>query len=310
MTEKSLVVELQALAQARTTDIVDLLRAAKVVAVKLQLDEFDKWIEHEMQGYGPKEEVPSYREVQTELRLKDPFLGLVPVVLRNAGPIYEHFLVMKMRDPIAKVAHLLSPGRRDLTAAVTSDEMKALERCGADFLDLEVLRLLDKSSVAKSLEAVRDNVLRWSLDLERHGILGEGMTFTKEEKQAAASSSTTINNYGSMVQGDHAAVASAHHSPGARVHATGQQQAQINDLVELRKLVEVLLAETRKAAPRMACAEVLEHVEDLAEEVQKAQPKPSRLKAAFGAIKTGLPLLIEHAPKAVETIEKIKHWFV
>jgi hypothetical protein len=57
-----LVDELQTRALERSTPVSDLLRIAKVAAVKLSLDEFLVWIESEMGGYTNLE-VPPYRVI-------------------------------------------------------------------------------------------------------------------------------------------------------------------------------------------------------------------------------------------------------
>lgn len=45
------------------------------------------------------------------------------------------------------------------------------------------------------VQAVRNAVLEWSLKLEEDGIVGEGLSFSKEEKQLAASHHYNIGNY-------------------------------------------------------------------------------------------------------------------
>ena len=54
---------------------------------------------------------------------------------------------------------------------------------------------VDKSQIHAILDRVRNMILEWSLDLEGQGIMGDGLTFSQEEKQAA----TNITfNIGSM----------------------------------------------------------------------------------------------------------------
>ena len=43
------------------------------------------------------------------------------------------------------------------------------------------------------MDRVRNLVLDWALDLEKNGILGEGMTFSDEEKKRASSQDININ---------------------------------------------------------------------------------------------------------------------
>jgi hypothetical protein len=65
MPQTSLVLELQALAQSNATDPGELLRRAKVVAVKLGLKDTTAWMEHELNG----------SEAETGTRAAEPVGG-------------------------------------------------------------------------------------------------------------------------------------------------------------------------------------------------------------------------------------------
>ena len=55
------------------------------------------------------------------------------------------------------------------------------------------------TEVIKILNVVRNTVLNWSLQLEKEGIMGEGMSFSKKEKQISDKATYQITNYiGSM----------------------------------------------------------------------------------------------------------------
>jgi flagellar hook-basal body complex protein FliE len=59
--------------------------------------------------------------------------------------------------------------------------------------------ITDKTEIIGILETVRNNILNWSLELEQKGILGEGMSFSNEEKKIAHQTNYQItNNIGSM----------------------------------------------------------------------------------------------------------------
>ena len=61
--------------------------------------------------------------------------------------------------------------------------------------------LLIPEQIYNIMERVRNIVLDWSITLEENDILGEGLQFTKREKDIAVSSST-INNYTNNFYGD------------------------------------------------------------------------------------------------------------
>jgi hypothetical protein len=300
----SLVHELQALAQASETDLGELLRRAKVVAAKLQLGEFDGWISNELNGYPPGADLPGYRKVASELKFFNPVHGFRPVVFDD-DLLHEYYSTTSVSQPIGEIAALSSKEASGiLTVSLGPNERTDLVRLAPDLAHYEIRRTVSRSGVVAILDAVRNRILQWSLDLERNRILGEGMTFSKDERSAAATIAT-INNYGSIVQGNHAAVAIA---SGENSQAVGQfqQQVPVKEIAELRELV-ALLKDEAKRAPVELQGEVVEHVEDLEEETQKAKPKASKMKAAIGAIAVAVPWFATNAPKAVEAIERIKH---
>lgn len=54
--------------------------------------------------------------------------------------------------------------------------------------------IASSSEVYRILSTVRNKILEWALLLEEHEIVGEGMTFTDEEKKKAQNTQI-INNY-------------------------------------------------------------------------------------------------------------------
>jgi len=224
----SLVIELQQQAQSGSSDVSELLRRAKVVASKLRLDDFDEWFEHELSGYPKDADVPDYRVVRSRLMMKNPYHGLQPVFFRGnvrkgQTSLAEHFASVKVRESIGRVAFLSCSKEGQLECAISDGEMKALLAGSEELRLIPPVRLLDVAGFAAILDAVRNRILKWSLDLERRGILGADMTFTKEEQVTA--SRITINNYGSVgsvVQGASATATTVQDSPGSVVTvATG-----------------------------------------------------------------------------------------
>ena len=66
-------------------------------------------------------------------------------------------------------------------------------------IPLHSVLFVSYTEVIKILNVVRNTVLNWSLQLEKEGILGEGMSFSKKEKQIADKATYQITNYiGSM----------------------------------------------------------------------------------------------------------------
>jgi hypothetical protein len=51
--------------------------------------------------------------------------------------------------------------------------------------NMEIKRLISISSMVKICESVKNIILEWALDLEKEGILGEGLSFNQKEKEKA-----------------------------------------------------------------------------------------------------------------------------
>jgi hypothetical protein len=66
---------------------------------------------------------------------------------------------------------------------------------------LEPVLHISRSQIQGILDAVRTIILEWSLKLEKDGILGQGMTFTQEEKKKAADVIYNVNNFYGNVTG-------------------------------------------------------------------------------------------------------------
>lgn len=78
------VLELQALARNRGSDIIEVLLTAKMIAVKLGLKDLSEWMEYEIDGYPNGVDVPKYRKGQGIIRYWNPYQGWQNLQFRNA----------------------------------------------------------------------------------------------------------------------------------------------------------------------------------------------------------------------------------
>lgn len=62
----SLLREIQASAIDGTSDLETLLRKCRVLASRLQNNEFKQWVQSELDGYRDEIEVPEYRHIQSQ----------------------------------------------------------------------------------------------------------------------------------------------------------------------------------------------------------------------------------------------------
>src|SRR5438034_4415577 len=94
----SSVIELQKLASDSNSSLIDLLRKALVVATKLKLPDFKKWIESELKGYGNTKvmDIPKYRHTTCEIRCRNPYHGWIPYIIQD-----PNFACIAQEVPIA-----------------------------------------------------------------------------------------------------------------------------------------------------------------------------------------------------------------
>lgn len=184
----SLVLDLQRDALDPSVNVLDLLRKALVVAKKLRIQELQDWIELELKGYVGRETLPEYRYAQGQLKGWNPFHGWQPVIAGDSdtAELYEQLCHYPIGQPISELVSMIeAQGNSSILQARLSAELEAyLVRSLGGRTPVQLR--FSSSSIKGILEAVRDVVLRWALKLEDDGILGEGMTFSSQEKAVAA----------------------------------------------------------------------------------------------------------------------------
>jgi hypothetical protein len=300
----SLVLELQRDALNPSTSILVLLRKALVVAKKLNIKEFQDWVEKELNGYPNGSELPKYRFILGELKAFNPYRGWIPFII----PLQIHELVSKtsVPEPISQIESLIVNTKDAKTRLVIMPPR--LEHLLRSFEDIpyEIKIHIDRSQVHKVLEAVRDVVLKWSLKLEEDGILGEGISFSQEEKQIAAkhdyssfiqinvgqsqmqsSSSESQSNSGSFnndLRGANIANFANQLQDDARQVASNFSQNIGQNINEITRLVNSL-REMAKEFPQAQRDEAMVHLDDLQEDITiPEKQKPQRIKTRIMAL--------------------------
>ncbi len=181
----SLVLELQRDALDTSVSVTDLLRKALLVATKLNLRPFHVWVERELKGYMGKK-VPEYRQVTGQVRLPRPGGGYIPLLFPNNPEFEEVITLQAVNTPLGVLQDLLlnRPQEAEFELPYPPKLKQIIMR--GQRVPLEPILLVPRGAFVAILEAVKDAVLRWSLKLEKRGIIGEGMTFSAKEKEIAA----------------------------------------------------------------------------------------------------------------------------
>lgn len=261
----SLVLELQKDALNRQIAVSDLLRKAYVAARELKVSEMHQWVERELNGYkGLRgKDIPPYRHIRGQISAYNPFHGWQPILMPwdedGSSP------TRPCAESVAELEDLLkaSGGSRRLIWSLPDSVVQKLQT--AIEFDLQIAFLVSPAQITGILDAVRNIVLKWSMDLEERGIRGENMQFTANERaEAAAIGSLTQIIYGSNVQIQQATSQSAQ----LGYNAESFSLEEIHQLLELMKAAsEALSSDHDRDAIRTEIASA---------ELQLKSPKPNK----------------------------------
>ncbi|BDS06815.1 hypothetical protein NT6N_18550 [Oceaniferula spumae] len=260
---KSIVLELQHAAMERSSAVDDLLRKCVVIATKLGLGDSVAWARAELNGYTAAENIPDYRIVPGEVKSFNPYNGVwLPFIWTDGPP--EGLRERDVRQSVAEIQDLLDE-ESDGTLIMNLPEKMAYHLMTSSNSPRLPVFIIGRSSFVKILDAVRNSILDWSLKLENDGILGEGMSFSQEEKQIAMGHTYNIENFsgvlgdvtsGSLQIGDYNSV----HSD---LKALGIAQEDRNELEELMDRAKDAEPEEKKALIKKGLGWVAKHGDKL-----------------------------------------------
>ncbi len=189
-----LVLDLQRDALNRSVSVEDLLRKALAVSVKIGYLEVQEWLNNELNGYSDIKKVPQYRKITGIMKAFNPMQGWIPVSFESDDFRLEATTQANMQT-IGEISKLAE--QKTLRGDIPSEFKR--EMCKQNGVDFDIQLFVSPTSMVGILEAVRNTVLKWALDLEKEGILGEDMSFTCDElKKAESNKYTIINNIGVM----------------------------------------------------------------------------------------------------------------
>jgi AbiTii-like protein len=258
----SLVIQLQREGLDSSSSTLDIMRKALVVAKKLGLAEFQKWIDLEMGGYKIGDEIPDYRAVSGQVKAFNPYYGWIDAAFSD--PQTQSLLSTRhIGQPIGEL-ETLSRHDKNGNFHVPFDPQTEHNLMEAAELPFKPTLEVSFAAVTGILDKVRNIVLNWCLDLEANGILGEGMTFSEKEKQIASGTNYHVHFHGP--------VGTSQIQQGAM-----QSSQEITTEVDLRS-VDQFIEQLRREIPTLSLELNLQKqiAADLRSiEAQLAMPKPN-----------------------------------
>lgn len=190
----SIVLDLQSEVTKSDCDVVSVLRKAHLIATKLGLTDFDKWILFELNGYKSDDNIPDYRIIRGQLKALNPYRGWIPTMMYDRE-LEDEICRIPVKNPVSEIISLYSQKEEGLGVEFTGEKLAFINgifdsptpmRYGVHFSPPAIIDIVEK---------VKTALLEWTMKLELEGILGEGMQFDTTEKESAKTIPQTINNY-------------------------------------------------------------------------------------------------------------------
>lgn len=285
-----LVEQLQREALNPTVPVSSLLRKVKVAAVKLKLGTIEGWVENELKGYD--DEVPPYRVVVGTPKAYFPYRGWGSIGGDAKG--VAALSRMPLHQSMSSLEDLVSRDKGNNLIVPYSAEIVETLNDDSDVPAIKMALHVDGSSVVAIIDAVRNLVLDWALELEKAGIVGTDVSFDTKEQARAHDPSVMITvgsighftgNLGSRnVSGDISVainVEAAKTALGAFEDALAEAPIPADILAELKPELNTIKAQLAKPKPsNTILAEAAHSVRNIIEGIVGGALTPHVLAAA------------------------------
>lgn len=225
-----------------------------------------------MNGYGDAQ-CPPYRRVTGELCTFDFGQGWKAVIIPHTE-VEAIITKRSVSQSLGQLEDLLASNEQFLNVKLTGRQQKMLwDLLGEPH---EVGLHIPRQAIVRIADAVRFRVQEWTSDLEERDVLGEDLTFTREEKVTASQITyTTINNIGAM------------HNSSLQQHSSGTQVYNAAAMEDLPALVDALAEAAGKLGLDAGRTRELEvDVATLRVQLASPKPKPGILRDCLGSAKT------------------------
>ncbi len=167
---------LQRLVADDNQPLTRVLREAKLISAKLRLEDVEHWVSYELSGYPAESDPPAYRAFSPScVEIRNPVSGW-----SFAGHFSQR---IKAHEPIAEIERLSKGGQ--LTMSLHQNFKVSDGLGGALGSNWPQRLVIDAGQYVNIVDAVRNELLQWTVELEKRGIVGENMSFDEKEKSSA-----------------------------------------------------------------------------------------------------------------------------
>lgn len=182
------------MASSSKTDITELLSRAKMISVKLGLNDISEWLDYEINGYPSYDLLPDYRILKNlPLRAFNPYVGWIPYQIGDTSntdkELYEALTSIHISNPISMIVDFVKEDmimHSEVPAGLASFLQEAAD------IDFRIAWAINPALLTNIFSNIKSKILDWALYLESKNIYGEGLRFSAEERNEAIA--MTVNN--------------------------------------------------------------------------------------------------------------------
>lgn len=185
-----LIVEIQKACLDEAVPVESLLRRVKLAATKLKLGDLESWVDSELNGYSG--EIPPHRILHGQPSGWNPFHGWVPVQT-NEARIADLLGTAMVAQGIGGLRDLISNSDSGLFHFPLPDELVIEINKLMQISTPRIVVQVPRGGIVGILDFVRNKVLDWAIEMERNGVIGEGLSFADQEVESARTVMTTFN---------------------------------------------------------------------------------------------------------------------
>jgi hypothetical protein len=214
---------------------------------------------------------------------RNQFYGYLPLGFEDARLNAVVNEARPVARPISEIEQIVNADAETLYMTLPSGAAQQLVKWGAP--TPELYHAIPRASFSGIIDGIKTRVLDWAIMLEQQGVLGEGMSFSAEEKKRAEGVTVHIN-------GDIGNFA------GVIGQSTGTGASGISQEISYKAAAQNIAAQLREAATTLtpADANLIATAADSIDEAVVKSDKPG-LRKALGWAKAALPKVAEWATK-------------
>jgi hypothetical protein len=272
----SIVMQLQEKSLDTQCKVSDLLLKAKTIAIKLEQNEALAWIESELKGYKKNGIIPpDYRNINCVIQFYNDFRHIWQTLPfgSDAKEIQKSLSSELIINPIIAIESMIAQ-HSDFVYCTIDEDITNIMRDLCNSHDAVFRRMISSSEFENIIYQTKSKILDWTLELEKAGVLGEGFSFsTQEKKDAIMPTQQIFHGNTNIINGDVAGNGSIaiHQSSNFTIE-------QINDLLQQ---IEGNLA----ALPESCKQPITNEIEQIKHEITSGTHDKSKIRKSLESIK-------------------------